>query len=121
VHDLKREAPEVHHYHHRAFYLGVLGVVLIVVGLLALNFPVFIDVYDQFGFQIKCGTGYITDLTQAVDSGGDHASQCETALLVRRLWTIPLIVVGSILLAVVVFVAATVWGRESAFGKDPAA
>ncbi len=111
----------MHHYHHRAFYLGVLGVVLIVVGLLALNFPVFINVYDQFGFQIKCGTGFITNLTQAAEAGGDHASQCETALLVRRLWTIPLIVVGSILLAVVVFVAATVWGRESAFGKDPAA
>jgi hypothetical protein len=111
----------VHHYHHRAFYLGVIGVVLIVVGLLALNFPVFINVYDQFGFQIKCGTGFITNLTQAAEAGGDHASQCETALLVRRLWTIPLIVVGSILLAVVVFVAATVWGRESAFGKDPAA
>lgn len=111
----------MHHYHHRAFYLGVLGVVLIVVGLLALNFPVFINVYDQFGFQIKCGTGFITNLTQAAEAGGGHVGQCETALMVRRLWTIPLIAVGSILLAILVFVAATVWGRESAFGKDPAA
>ena len=38
---------------------------LIGVGLLALNFPVFLDAYDQWGFQIKCGTGYLTDLTQA--------------------------------------------------------
>jgi hypothetical protein len=43
----------LHHYHHRAFYLGVLSVAMIVVGLLALNFPVYIDVFDQFGFQIK--------------------------------------------------------------------
>lgn len=109
----------MHHYHHRAFYLGVLGVVLVVVGLLALNFPVFIDAFDQFGFQIKCGTGYFSNLAQAIEAGGDHAQQCQTALALRRLWTIPLVAVGSIVLAVVVFVAATVWGRESVFGEDP--
>ncbi|OBA95192.1 hypothetical protein A5662_18920 [Mycobacteriaceae bacterium 1482268.1] len=111
----------MHHYHHRAFYVGVLGVALIAVGLLALNFPVFIDSYDQFGFQIKCGNGYISNLAQATEAGGDHAGQCETALLMRRLWTIPLVIVGSILLAVVVFVEATIWGRESAFGEDSVA
>jgi hypothetical protein len=121
MHDLKQEDLEVHHYHHRAFYLGVLGVVLIIAGLIALNFPVFINAYDQYGFQIKCGTGYFTDLTQAAEAGGDHAGQCETALVARRLWTIPLILVGSILVAVTVFMAATVWGRESVFGKDPTA
>ena len=41
--------------------------------------------------------------------------------MVRRLWTIPLTVIGSILAAVLIFVAATVWGRESLFGEDPAA
>ena len=110
----------MHHYHHRAFYVGVLGVVMIAVGLLALNFPVFINAFDQFGFQIKCGTGYFSNLAQAGEAGGDYVAECETALLVRRLWTIPLVVVGSIVLAVVVFVAATVWGRESVFGEDPA-
>jgi hypothetical protein len=110
----------LHHYHHRAFYVGVLSVAMIVVGLLALNFGVYIDVYDKFGFQIKCGTGYGANLTQALEAGGDHAEQCETALMVRRLWTIPLIAFGSILLAAVVFVAATIWGRESMFGEDPA-
>ncbi len=109
----------MHHYHHRAFYLGVLSVAMIVVGLLALNFPVYIDDFDQFGFQIKCGTGYFANLTQAAEAGGDYPGQCETALMLRRLWTIPLIAFGSILLAVVVFVAATVWGRESVFGEDP--
>ncbi len=109
----------MHHYHHRAFYFGVLAVALIGAGLLALNFPVFIDAYDQFGFQIKCGSGFSTNLAQAAEAtGGDHVGQCQTALLLRRLWTIPLIVIGSILLAIIVFIAATVWGREAVFGED---
>ena len=110
----------MHHYHHRAFYIGVVCVVLIVVGLLALNFPVFLDAYDQWGFQVKCGTGYFSNLSQAAAAAGQHdyVDQCETALLLRRLWAIPLIVVGSIVLVVVVVVAATVWGRESVFGED---
>lgn len=112
----------MHHYHHRAFYLGVLSIALIGTGLIALNFPVFINAYDQFGFQIKCGTGYFANLTQAAEaSGGDYVGQCETALMVRRLWTIPLVMVGSILLAVIIFVAATIWGRESVFGEDATA
>ena len=39
---------------------------MIVAGLLALNFPVFIDDFDQFGFQIKCGTG----IQRRPDAGG---------------------------------------------------
>ena len=95
---------------------------MIATGLLALNFPVFINVYDQFGFQIKCGTGYFANMTQATEAtGGDYVGQCETALMLRRLWTIPLVAIGSILLAVIVFVAATLWGRESVFGVDASA
>jgi len=111
----------LHHYHHRAFYIGVVAFFLIVVGLLALNFPVFLDAFDQYGFQIKCGTGYLTDLSQAASAAGqaNYVDQCETALVVRRLWTIPLVVIGSIVLVIVVAVSATIWGRESAFGKDP--
>ncbi len=112
----------MHHYHHRAFYIGVLAVALIGAGLLALNFPVFIDAYDQFGFQIKCGTGFGTNLTQAAAAnGGNYVDQCETALMLRRIWAIPMVAIGSIVLAGVVLVAATVWGRESVFGEDPAA
>ncbi len=113
----------MHHYHHRAFYIGVGCFVLIVTGLLALNFPVFLDAFDQYGFQIKCGTGLASDLSQAAAAAGEHTyvDQCETAVLVRRLWTIPLVVIGAVVLAVVVAVSALVWGRESAFGKDPVA
>jgi hypothetical protein len=109
----------LHHYHHRAFYLGILSVVLIVVGLVALNFPVFIDAFDQWGWQIKCGTGYSSNLTQAAEAtGGNYVDQCGTALMMRRVWAIPMVVIGSIVLVGVVLVAATVWGRESVFGED---
>jgi hypothetical protein len=109
----------LHHYHHRAFYLGILSVVLIVVGLVALNFPVFIDAFDQWGWQIKCGTGYSSNLTQAAEAtGGNYVDQCGTALMLRRIWAIPMVVIGSIVLVGVVLVAATVWGRESVFGED---
>lgn len=113
----------MHHYHHRAFYIGVVCVVLIAVGLLALNFPVFLDAYGQWGFQLKCGTGFASDLSQAAATAGQHnyVDQCETALLLRRLWAIPLVVAGSIVLVIVIAVAATVWGRESAFGEDSVA
>lgn len=113
----------MHHYHHRAFYIGVVCVALIAVGLLALNFPVFLDAYDQWGFQVKCGTGFASDLSQAAAAAGQHnyVDQCETALILRRLWAIPLGAVGSIVLVVVGGVAATAWGRESVFGEDPAA
>jgi hypothetical protein len=112
----------LHHYHHRAFYFGVVSVALIVVGLLALNFPVFLDAYDQWGWQIKCGTGFSSDLTQAeAASGGNYIDQCGTALMLRRMWAIPLVAIGSVMFAGVVLVAATVWGRESVFGEDQAA
>ena len=113
----------MHHYHHRAFYIGVVCVALIAVGLLALNFPVFLDAYDQWGFQVKCGTGFASDLSQAAAAAGQHnyVDQCETALILRRLWAIPLVAVGSIVLVVVGGVVATAWGRESVFGEDPAA
>jgi hypothetical protein len=111
----------LHHYHHRAFYIGVVCVVMIAVGLLALNFPVFLDAYDQWGFQVKCGTGFASDLSQATAAAGQHdyVDQCETALVLRRLWAIALATVGSVVLVVVMVVAATVWGRESVFGEDP--
>ncbi|MDA4109974.1 hypothetical protein [Mycolicibacterium holsaticum] len=96
--------------HHRLAYIGIVSAVLLGVGLFAMNFPVFLDAYDQWGFQIKCGTGYVSDLTQAAAVVGDtnYVDQCQSALLSRRLWTIPLAAIsGVVLLAVVVASAAT--------------
>ena len=96
--------------HHRLAYTGVVCGVLVVFGLIALNFPVFLDAYDQWGFQVKCGTGYATEMTQAAATVGQHnfVIECETALLVRRMWAIPLVVIcGLVLLAVTVASAIT--------------
>ena len=41
--------------------------------------------------------------------------------MLRRMWAIPMVAIGSILFAGLIFVAATVWGRESLFGEDEAA
>ena len=105
----------LHQRHHRLAYTGIVCGVLVVVGLIALNFPVFLDAYDQWGFQIKCGTGYATDLTQAAASVGEQnfVDQCETALLVRRLWTIPLVAISGLVLLVVTAASAITSARES--------
>ena len=96
--------------HHRLAYTGIVCGVLVVVGLIALNFPVFLDAYDQWGFQIKCGTGYASDLSQAAATVGQHnfVDKCETALLLRRMWTIPLVAISGLgVLAVTVASAVT--------------
>jgi hypothetical protein len=101
--------------HHRLVYTGIVCGVLVGFGLIALNFPVFLDAYDQWGFQIKCGTGYATDLTQAAATVGQHnfVNECETALLVRRLWTIPLVAISGLVLLVVTAASAITSARES--------
>ena len=104
---------------HRAAYIGIGSAVILCVGLFALGFPVFLDDYDQWGWQIKCGTGFTADLTQATAAVGDKnfADECETALLVRRMWTIPLVVLGSVALLGVLVAAAATSARESLVGN----
>ena len=101
--------------HHRLAYTGIVCGPLLIVGLIAMNFPVFLDDFDQFGFQIKCGTGYATDLTQAAAAVGQHnfVDQCEAALLVRRMWTIPLVAISGLVLLVVTAASAITSARES--------
>src|SRR5260370_38270960 len=68
------------------------GVLLVMGGLLALRFPVFLGDFDQWGFQINCGSGFQSALTQAViaDSAGTHfVYRCPTTPAVRPRWTIP--------------------------------
>lgn len=84
----------------RLLVLGA-GVLLLTVGLLALRFPVFLSDFDQWGFQINCGSGFQSSLTQAgiADSAGTHfVDQCHTAVAMRRTWTIPLAAAGTLLL-----------------------
>ena len=80
----------------------VAGVLLLVGGLLALRFPVFLSEFDQWGFQISCGNGFGSDWTQAAaaDAAGTHyVDQCHAAIAVRRAWTVPVVLTGALLLS----------------------
>lgn len=59
------------------------GVLLVMGGLFALRCPVFLGDFDQWGFQINCGSGFQSALTQAViaDSAGrtHFVDRCHTA------------------------------------------
>jgi hypothetical protein len=105
----------LHHRHHRLAYTGIVCGILLAIGLIALNFPVFIEAFDHWGFQIKCGTGYDTDLSQAAAAEGQHnyVDQCETALLTRRLWTIPLVAISGLVVLVVTVASAIASARET--------
>jgi hypothetical protein len=78
------------------------GFLLLVGGLLALRFPVFLSDFDQWGFQINCGSGFGGDWTQAAtaDAAGTHfVEQCHAAVTMRRAWTVPVVVAGTWLLS----------------------
>jgi hypothetical protein len=74
---------------------------VVVTGLLALWWPVYLDQYDQYGVRISCGRGFLGNLSHDVVAGSDGGSivdRCDTALLIRRAWAIPLAVVGWLVL-----------------------
>jgi hypothetical protein len=78
------------------------GLLLLMAGLFALRIPVFLGDFDQWGFQINCGSGLRSAFSQAriADSTGNHfVDRCATAIAVRRAWTIPLAVAGGLSLS----------------------
>jgi hypothetical protein len=80
-------------------YIGIAGVLLALIGLGALWFPVYLSQFDDYGIKVNCGNGFSASLTQAAgSSGGNLVGQCDTALLVRRAWAIPAVVIGWLLL-----------------------
>lgn len=87
------------------------SVLLLAAGIFALGFPVLLGAYDQFGFQIGCGTGFSADLTQAssADTAPDadqhhttspagYRRQCQDALMTRRVWAIPAVAASGVVL-----------------------
>ncbi|MCX2931463.1 hypothetical protein ORI20_14365 [Mycobacterium sp. CVI_P3] len=76
----------------RQIAAGIVAVVLLMVGVLALHWPVYLPDFDPWGVQIKCGSGFSADLVQASFAG--EADHCQHALVVRRMWAIPVTVVG---------------------------
>lgn len=71
---------------------GAAAVALVTIGLLALRWPVYLDAYDQWGVQVKCGSGFGADLLQATFAG--TVDRCQHALAARRAWAIPAAAIG---------------------------
>jgi hypothetical protein len=102
------------------------GVAVLLVGVIALLMPVSVPGPDS---SIGCGNGIAADTSQAreVDSGNlanlpilneivphkDFVAECEAALSSRRSWSIPVAVVGLVVLAGSFFVGGRA-GRVSA-------
>jgi hypothetical protein len=86
----------------------IIGTVVLAGALFALCFPVYLGTYDRWGVQIKCGNGYSSQLVQATTDDQDQArqsapatsyvNQCKSALLHRRVWTVPVAAVGALIL-----------------------
>lgn len=104
---------------HRGWYVGLIGAVAVAIGLFVLRFPVFLDAYDAWGWQIKCGTGFAADPSQAQlasGAGTDYVHACSSALMIRRLWTIPLVAVGAVIV-VAVLVRATLTPKAHSISR----
>ncbi|MEW2482081.1 hypothetical protein AB0876_21030 [Mycobacterium sp. NPDC049093] len=97
----------------RAVYIGIAGAVVLGIGLYLLSLPVYLDDFDQFGMQIPCGSGYSSHLVQANAAGQDYLDKCGSAVLTRRLWTIPIAAIGALALIAVLFRAATSSAHET--------
>lgn len=99
---------------HRTAYIGIAGAVALGIGLFLLGLPVYLEDYDQYGRQIPCGSGYSEHLVQATAAGDEYIGKCETAVLMSRLWMIPIVVIGAMALLAVLYRAAMSPAHESA-------
>ncbi|WP_454788237.1 hypothetical protein [Mycolicibacterium lutetiense] len=97
----------------RAVYIGIAGVVMLLIGLYLMSTPVYLDDFDRFGVQIPCGSGYATHLVQAEAAGQEYVDKCGSAVMTRRLWTIPVVALGALALIAVLFRAATSSAHET--------
>ncbi|MGV0680362.1 hypothetical protein ABQE62_29565 [Mycolicibacterium fortuitum] len=97
----------------RAVYIGIAGAVVLAIGLYLLSLPVYLDDFDRFGMQIPCGSGYSAHLVQATAAGQEYVDKCGSAMMTRRLWTIPVVAIGALALIAVLFKAATSSAHET--------
>lgn len=95
---------------NKGLLILVVGLSMLAGGLFALWWPVFLDAYDQWGFQIQCGNGFDSDTTKAAAADSVRVDECNSALAVRRGWAIPAVIVGTAILA---WVLVELW-RHSA-------
>lgn len=76
----------------RQLYLGILGLIIGLIGLAAMLIPVYLDQFDMYGIQVTCGNGLSSHLRG--ETSAALASRCGSALLERRLWAIPTLAAG---------------------------
>lgn len=101
---------------HRRIYIAITGLLIGFIGLAALGFPVYLDQFDSYGIKVSCGNGIEAKLTHTdLTDGSALAARCDTAVLVRRAWAIPLVVLGSGLVAF--FLIG--WVRNDPAEEDP--
>ncbi len=101
----------------RAVYIGIAGALLLGIGLYLMSMPVYLDDFDQFGMQVPCGSAYGAHLVQAAAAGQEYVDKCGSALMTRRLWTIPVVALGALALIAVLFRAATSSAHETLLPK----
>lgn len=101
----------------RAVYLGIAGVIILGVGLYLMSMTVYLDDFDRYGMQIPCGTSFSAHFVQAEAAGTEYVGKCGSALVTRRLWTIPVVAVGALVLIAVLIRAATSSAHESLLPK----
>ncbi|OBG85697.1 hypothetical protein A5733_24800 [Mycobacterium sp. NS-7484] len=102
---------------YRAVYIGLAGAVVLAIGLYLMSMPVYLDDFDQYGMQIPCGSGFSAHLVQATAAGQEYVDKCGSALMVRRLWTIPVVALGALALIAVLFRAATSSAHDTLLPK----
>lgn len=101
---------------HRRIYIAIAGLLLAFIGLAALWVPVYLDQFDSYGIKVSCGNGIEAKLTHTdLTDGSALAARCDTAVLVRRAWAIPTVVLGSGLVAF--FLIG--WVRSAPPEEDP--
>jgi high-affinity K+ transport system ATPase subunit B len=107
--------------------LVLVGAALLVAGVIGLLVPV--SVSDDNGGSITCGNAVAADLSAARSANNknlanvpivsqlvphtDYVAKCQSSLASRRGWTIPLTIIGAIVVAGALFVR---WPRKAASG-----
>jgi hypothetical protein len=102
---------------HRLMYIGIAGVLLAAFGLGAMLYPVHLNAYDMYGIKVSCGNAFHSNLSQAAETHGhDFVTQCGNAVLLRRIWAIPTVAIGWLLVTgfLVMWVHNDTQAREDA-------
>ena len=97
------------------FAIAIVAGLIGIFGLVAFYYPIQLSAYDPWGMKVPCGTAMSPDVDQAVEadiytanpprptSSGptQYAAECNQAVWIRRGWSVPLMLVGVIVVGVI--------------------